>query len=322
MQQIFLAMKIALFLTLSLSAVGIAYFFRKKRIFQKAFLNTYTAIDSAATRRASGRRRDLLLSQMDNAEGFFSRILSKPEKRYVYSRLGAKTGLSFEIWFVLKIITAVLLYGSLIFFTQHGYAGLLGAVLYIVILGMVENLLAYRNYKIVENNLLQFTNLLSNFSIASGEITGIFHRVAPYLPNPLSSVLEECYYDAQTCGDTSAAMYAMLEKIEHPLFKELILNLEVCVNYTANFSIILSNSRKIIRDTRRESRERRALARENLMEMVIVTIGLFVAIWLVEMLLEASLMEILFHTPIGHIALIIIGILYAFFLFSVAMAEK
>lgn len=57
MQQIFLAMKIALFLTLSLSAVGIAYFFRKKRIFQKAFLNAYTAIDSAATRRASGRKK-------------------------------------------------------------------------------------------------------------------------------------------------------------------------------------------------------------------------------------------------------------------------
>ena len=54
-----------------------------------------------------------------------------------------------------------------------------------------------------------------------GEITGVLGQVSKYMEEPLKGVMEECAYEAQMTGNSSTALLAMAEKVEHPKFKEL-----------------------------------------------------------------------------------------------------
>lgn len=315
------ALKIITFLLLAFASVGAAYCLQKGSILKKLLKNAYAALDEASVERAGTAKRNLLLQQSEE-KGFWLRLLERPERRFTYSRMTYVIHMPFELWTVLKCASAALLYFILMAVGRDVFTGLTGIVLYLLLLNGMEFFLAYRNYKSTDENLIKLINLMSNFSATSGEITGIFHQVSRYLPDPLGSVLEECYYDAQTCGDTSVALYAMADKIEHPMFKSLIRNIEVCVQYTANFSVIIDNSRRRLLDEQKAKRERKSMATENLVEMAIISAAMVLMLVLVELLLEVSVWQILLHTMPGHIAIAVIGACYLIFGHSFLTAER
>lgn len=186
----------------------------------------------------------------------------------------------------------------------------------------IETILAMRNYRAVDENLIQFINLLGNFSITSGEITSIIHKISKYMPEPLCSVLEEFYIDAQTSGDTSVALYMMAEKIEHPKFKGLIRNIEACINYTSNFKSVVDNSRKIIMDEQQAKRERKAIANGAVVNMFMICIMLIVALLIVDGLVSQSIWDVFLNTGLGRLCLIIVIITLLMFWYTLARAER
>jgi hypothetical protein len=76
----------------------------------------------------------------------------------------------------------------------------------------------------------------------------------------LAEALEECYIEAQTTGNVSAALMGLADQFEHEKFKEIIINLEVCSRYTANLKVIVDSLRRNLMDAKRASQERRATA--------------------------------------------------------------
>lgn len=316
-------LKVFIFILLTLTFTGLFFFLRKNHVVKHVLTDAYTALDEASLERNRAAKREALFRQTggENA-GFFARLLETPEKRFVYSGINRMLHIPFEIWLVLKTAAAAILYFAVFTISRHIFSGLAAVIIYFTLLYGVEQFLAYRNYKAVDENLLNMVNLMSNFSITSGEITSIFHQISRYLPEPLSSVLEECYYDAQTSGDTSTAMYAMIEKIEHPMFGEFVRNIEICASYTANFSIIVKNSRKLIRNEQRAKKERRAIANDNLVDMFLISLVLVAALFITDYLIDVSIWTILFHTGIGRLGLVIIGIIYFIFAVSVITAER
>ena len=171
-----------------------------------------------------------------------------------------------------------------------------------------------RNYKAVNDNLMKFLDFLGNYSITAGEVTGILNQISKYLDEPLKSVLDECYYEAQISGDTSLALLAMAEKVEHPRFKELVRNMEVSVRYSADFTALVHNSRRAVREHMRTRQERKALVNEALVNMLILA-GMSVVILLaVEQLIGVSMRQLMLRTLPGRISLTVIififGLLY------------
>lgn len=313
--------KIIIYLLIFQAMVGFIYYLRKSDILKKTLKYAYKTLDEAAVERARESKRNMLLQ--NGTKGFLARFLERPNKRFIYSRLGGLVhGMSFELWLVIKMASAAVLYFLCLTINKNVVIGFAAILVYLASLNGIEYFLAYRNYKSVDDNLIKLINLMSNFSVTTGEITSIFHQISRYLPDPLCSVLEECYYDAQTCGDTSVALYAMAEKIEHPVFKEFVRNIEICAAYTANFAVIIGNARKVIINEQRSKKERKATANDNLMDMVIVSIVLIAALVLVDQLVETSIWHIIFHSVIGRIGLAVAAIFYLIFGISIATAEK
>lgn len=314
-----LTFKIMSFVLLTLSLVGIIYYLRSKDILGRAATQARDALETAAVNGAREAKRKALTQ--DNQIKGFAKWLNRARQLFVYSRIGSRTSLSFEIWMVIMAASAAAAYFIISLLTGSLRGGLAAAAMDIAAFYGIQKLLAHANYRKVDAELIKLVDLLSNFSVTSGEITDIFHQISRYMSEPLNSVLEECYYDARTCGNASLALYAMADKIEHPMFKGLIRNIEICINYTADFAVIVTNSRKLFANEQRAKKQRRAMANENLIEMFIVSAGMLVSLVIVDTL-GTGIWKILTDTALGHGCIAAVVIIFVIFGASMASAER
>ena len=258
----------------------------------------------------------------DRNKGRLEKIIERPEKLYIYSRIGKIVrGLSFEAWAVLVVLTTAGAYLGTVIITKNTMTGLLAAIGYYLLIKIAEMILARRNFKAVDKSLLEFLNQLGNFSAIQGEITNVLHQTAQYTPPILAEALEECYIEAQTTGNVSAALMGLADQFEHEKFKEIIINLEVCSRYTANLKVIVDSLRRNLMDAKRASQERRAIADSAIIEMVILSVMLLIVLAVVNTMIKASIWDVLFHSVVGYVALGVTGICYLIFGFAV-MKER
>lgn len=186
----------------------------------------------------------------------------------------------------------------------------------------IISILIGRNYSATDENLLKFLDFMGNYSITSGEVTSVLYQVSGYLDEPLRSALEECYYEAQTFGNTSAALLGMTEKIQHPKFGEIVRNIEVTMRYSADFTILVSQSRRSVREHMRMRQERKSLAREAAVNMLILGVMTVIILKIVESLINVSVREVLLHSWVGRGFLIGIGMILLLFYRQVRRIDK
>jgi len=279
------------------------------------------SIEETAARRQIEAHANLLIRDQKN-KGRLEKIIERPEKLYIYSRIGKIVkGLSFEVWAVLIVLTAAGAYLGTLLITKNAMTGLLAAIGYYLIIKIAEMILARRNYKTIDRSLLEFLNQLGNFSVIQGEVTNVLHQTAQYAPSILAEALEECYIEAQTTGNVSAALMGLVDQFEHEKFKEIVINLEVCSRYTANLKVIVDSLRRNLMDAKRASQERRAIADSAIVEMVILSIMLLIVLAVVDTMIKASIWDVLLHSIVGYIALGVAGICYLIFGFAI-MKER
>ena len=166
----------------------------------------------------------------------------------------------------------------------------------------------------VNDDILKFLDFCGNYSITSGEITGVFDQVSHYVDEPLQTVLNECYVEAQISGDAGLALLAMAEKVEHPKFKELVRNMEISLRYCADFKVLVAGSRRSIREYLRMREERKGMLREASVNMGLLLLMSILVMVSVDSLIEENIWNLLLFTIPGHIAMGIIGGIMVLFL--------
>ena len=303
---------------------GIFFFFwylKKTKIVEKSLATVRGSIEETAVRRQVEAHANLLIRDQKN-KGKIEKIIERPEKLYIYSRIGKMVrGVSFEAWSVLVVLTTAGAYLGTLLITKNTMTGLLAAIGYYLIIKIAEMILARRNYKTIDRSLLEFLNQLGNFSVIQGEVTNVLHQTAQYTPSILAEALEECYIEAQTTGNVSAALMGLADQFEHEKFKEIVINLEVCSRYTANLKVIVDSLRRDLMDAKRASQERRAIADSAIVEMVILSVMLLIVLAVVDTMIKVSIWDVLLHSIVGYIALGAAGMCYLIFGFAV-MKER
>ncbi len=285
------------------------YWFARERVLRNWWNRTTESLDAAARQRArQNRARLTLLSERPGP-------LHRVEQKLVYSGLAVRfPWLTPEVWILMNLGACALGYFAAGVLSGSWLWGLLAILALQGARHCLMGALMGRNYRLVNDNLLKFLDFLGNYSITAGEVTGILNQISKYLDEPLRSVLDACYYEAQTTGDASLALLSMAEKVEHPQFKELVRNLEVSVRYSADFKALVSHSRRAVREYMRTRQERKSMIKEALVNMVIL-LGMAGVIFLsVEQLIGAGIREILLDTLPGRISLgVIFGIILLFY---------
>ncbi|MBO5281689.1 MAG: hypothetical protein J6B43_00965 [Lachnospiraceae bacterium] len=277
----------------------------------------YDSLETAAARRVHDNRRSLQLLQ--GRKGFWQRM----EQRLLYSGIRRHfPHLTPELWILGNLAAGTLCYFlALVLGAPWQMALLAPGALWLLVYAAV-NLGMARQFNATDENLMKFLDFLGNYSITAGEITAVLQQVSPYVGEPLRHVLDACYYEAQTSGDTGIALLAMAEKLQHPKFQELIRNLEISMRYSADLTVLVSQSRRSLREYTRMRQERRALAREAWVNMLILGAMTIVILKALENLVGIPLSEILLHTLPGIGALTVIGVILLLFYRQVRLLDR
>lgn len=297
--------------------VGMCLFFykiQKSHLISESIKKAYTKIDLNEKIRS---REDGEKEEKEN------KFLSKMDKKLEYSGLKKIFDwMRTEIYIAIMIGSAsvsflitLLISGSLLASLCVG-AGVVTLILFIT------NMLMFKNYMSVENDLLNFLNLLKNYSISADEITIILYRVSKYLHDPLKTALMECYYEGKTTGNTELALIHLMNKIEHPKFKELIHNIEICGKYNADYSAILTNSRRTVQDYISARKEQKSSDRADLVTFLILFIAGGLCFIMMGNMLGISMWHELFTTTIGHVMCVYFVVLIGIFLWKNVLFNK
>lgn len=299
--------KIIIFCFLFMGFSLLFYRFARLRSFTRFLQNTRTGIQDAARTRLLEKRAGLL--KLRQKEGFCFRIERKLDYCGIRRRIPKLTA---EWFIVLELAGAAFCF--LLLLAVLGAGGAVAGLS--VLLGLEYLVFGYarmRELKSVNENLLKLLDFLGNYSVTAGEISGIFLQVGRYLEEPLKSALEGCCYEAQTTGDVSAAMLSMAERIEHPKFKELVRNMEISSRYCADLTMLVSSSRRSMREYLRLRRERKGMLREAAINMFLLAFLSLFALITVDRLIQVSIWWILYKTWPGRMAIGVILVIFALF---------
>lgn len=309
--------KILLLAELSGGFITLFLWIYRESLLHQLWRRAYDSLETAAARRVQDNRRSLQLLQ--GRKGFWQRM----EQRLLYSGIHRHfSHMTPELWILGNLAAGTLCYFlALVLGAPWQAALLVPGALWLLVYGAV-NLGMARQFNATDENLMKFLDFLGNYSITAGEITAVLQQVSPYVGEPLRYVLDECYYEAQTSGDTSIALLAMAEKLQHPKFQELVRNLEISMRYSADLTVLVSQSRRSLREYTRMRQERRALAREAWVNMLILGAMTIVILKALEALLGIPLSEILLHTLPGIGALAVIGVILLLFYRQVRLLDQ
>ena len=276
---------------------------------------TKESMDESYKKRLLENRKKLLSIQEEHS--MWSRI----EQELQYSGwLSALPFLTVERWIAGNIVAAAVIF--ILLLAASGWKGACaGLILFLAGEFLALKICKMRAMRSVDHNLLKFLDFLGNYSITAGEVTGIFQQISKYVEEPLKGVLEECCYEAQTTGDAGMALLAMAEKIEHPQFKEIVRNMEINIRYCADFTVLVRNSRRSMRDYLKQGEERRSMMREAVINMLLL-MGMSAFVLLtVDRLIDVSIWSIMAGTIPGHLALGVLGVILLLFLGQIIGTE-
>ena len=300
-------MKIVLFLLL---LAGMWLTFSGSNIGQKVnetLLKTKFEMDAAARKRVLEERRNM------HAVRGRKKWMSVLEKELYYSGLKLRLPkLTSEIFLALNLAVVAVITTVV---SPLGGLWVVAVVVTVVIAVevLVISLLKLRNLRLVNESLLKLLDFLGNYSITSGEVASVLMQVSRYMEEPVKTVLETCYYEAQTTGDTAGALLQMAEKVEHPKFKELACNMEVSLRYCADLSALVAGSRRSVMEYLRNAGERKGMLREALISMFLLLGMSCLVLVAVGFLVQMSPVELLIKTIPGRVGMVILGLIGVLF---------
>lgn len=181
--------------------------------------------------------------------------------------------------------------------------GMATAVLIMIMVLAVLKVLCYIRNRQVEDSLLQFANLIENYSRSSDDIVGIFGKVYRYLEEPLRSAVAECYSQATMSGDFSKACNHLSKVIGNSQLSILLSNLEICSRHEANYEAVTKTNKVIIREHLSEKAIRREMANSARIQVaVLLGIGI-VILSMINSMTSGVMFQSLLHTKLGNVIL-------------------
>lgn len=255
-----------------------------------------------------------VLSSKNTGTGWLERLLDRLDKNL--TQAGIKRYIpkaAAEVFFLWCAAEFVLVF----FVVRDGVllpfmAGVLAVYLNILWI----DILRFKNRRITENHLLSMLNGISDLALSENEITMILYQTGQRMPYPLRDALMTCHLTARSCGDSRKAFHELRRSIDHPLFREIILLLELAANNDSDYQKVVNGCRGMVHRYLKEEKEKMAVVRNLLIEAGIMTLLAIYGIssmmhgFAVDARVTGGFREFFFHDPAGQICLLIYGLLF------------
>ena len=260
--------------------------------------------------------RQRVLGAETEKKGFLERYLDRLDEHL--TQAGVKKFLPkacVEIYFLINVLEFTLIFCL----TGEGIlVPLLTAGAAVYANKLILDLLRFRNKRITEKHLLELLNLISDYAISESEITMILYRCGQSMPNPLKDVLTKCHLSARSSGDTAQALYELRRSVDHFLFREIILLLELCNRSDNDYQKVINGCREMVTRYLKEEKEKASVVRSLVGEAALMT---GVAVYGISTMLQEfagdvglghSMADFFLRNPAGRVYLLVYVVILFF----------
>ena len=155
------------------------------------------------------------------------------------------------------------------------------------------------NAKCIEEDMNVFLDLVNTYSKTSDDIIDILGKIYPSLHEPLSTYIEEFYYEAINT-DAETAFLHLKYKLPHEKMKEVLNNLEVSSNQLTDYSNIANDLQEQLRVYLEGKREREYARKNGGMELLVFYIVVGISLLLLSAFVEQNVFIWLWNNTLGQ----------------------
>lgn len=281
-------------------------YFKYHSRMQKTLQALYVQMSDQEKARAEAERqqRDI------HGEGVKTDWLGRLDEELAYSGIKEKfSWLTTELYVIIVMLTATLVM-TVVVVVAGLWQGLMAACLVISAFKLVITLISNERDRKTETQLLQFMNIIDNFSKTSDDLVEILEKASRYIDDPLGGQIYDAVQEARNTGDSMMALQDLQNSVKNKHFKILIRNLETSSRFENNYSDIIEDCRNIFHDYIRAQKEKRSLRMNGVMEILImVAVGILSIVMVGQMTEEGNVIKILLNNGTAGIVLfwILIG---------------
>ena len=300
---VFLGAKILISILLFAAILGLIVYLNETHLIKKQVVSIFKNISNSNKKRLTNQEKQNALYGVRQGSWINKYDELLKYSGFIYKHPWTKSTEYFVIA-LFSLCFFVLVIGSLIF--NIGTGIILSVLTYILIIGYL-GMLRRRNYKKVGQTILSFANLISSYSSSSDDIISILNRTTISLEDPLRSAVESCCMEAKK-GNVIRAMKNLEDSIEYAPFKTLIRNLSIAANNEANYTKVVDDARKMIRDRLSfEDSLMNVYSKSRTETLLLTIIGLASCFLLTDMIVGMpflALIQLMLHSFGGRIILI------------------
>lgn len=259
-------MYVYLFLLLVYIVYSTMNYFKYHSRMQKTIQSLYVQMNDQERARAEAERqqRDI------HGEGIKTDWLGRLDEELAYSGIKDKfRWMTTEIYIIIVTLTTTLISTAFVLFAGL-WQGFLAGVITILMFKLAITLLGNARDKRTEAQLLQFMNIIDNFSRTSDDLVDILEKASRYIEDPLGSQIYDAVQEARNTGDSLLALQDLQNSVKSKHFKILIRNLETSSRFENNYSDIIEDCRAIFHDYIKAQKEKRSIRFNGVAEILIM----------------------------------------------------
>lgn len=275
-------------------------YFKYHSRMQKTLQALYVQMSDQEKARAEAERqqRDI------HGEGVKTDWLGRLDEELAYSGIKEKfSWLTTELYVIIVMLTATLVM-TVTVVVSGLWQGIMAACLVVSAFKLVITLISNARDRKTETQLLQFMNIIDNFSKTSDDLVEILEKASRYIDDPLGGQIYDAVQEARNTGDSMMALQDLQNNVKNKHFKILIRNLETSSRFENNYSDIIEDCRNIFHDYIRAQKEKRSLRMNGVMEILImVAVGILSVVMVGQMTEEGNVIKILLNNGTAGIVL-------------------
>ena len=260
----------SMYIYLLLLLVYIVYstmnYFKYHSRMQKTIQSLYVQMNDQERARAEAERqqRDI------HGEGIKTDWLGRLDEELAYSGIKDKfRWMTTEIYIIIVTLVTTLV-TTLTVVLAGLWQGFLAGIITVVAFKLIITLISNSRDKKTEAQLLQFMNIIDNFSRTSDDLIGILEKASRYIEDPLGNQIYDAVQEARNTGDSLLALQELQNNVKSKHFKILIRNLETSSRFENNYSDIIEDCRNIFHDYIKAQKEKRSMRFNGVAEILIM----------------------------------------------------
>lgn len=277
-----LALRIAFVLIMAavsaFSAFGIVGYLRDYHIFQMIWAHL-----RGKSEEFDRIRREQMKEAFRDASDIMAKSGKEPTLMQKIYRQIAMSGLpgkipgfmesSFLVLLILADLCIVFLFGYKKLLLQ----GIVIAAVFTATVFYLLSILAYQRAIVVEDQMLEFVNLVASTSRQYSSLVDIFGMTYEHFRAPLSTALEEAYVEAKQTNNMERAMFHLKDKFDSTQFEFVVDNLVLCSKENGQYfdvAMDLSKIEKVYYNSFQKKKQLLRQAKINLTVMFALAAGI------------------------------------------------